>query len=95
MSKQQKPSAAAAEASPFTPTRVRIVQVDAGLWWQVFRTRGPETLSCDGIPPDAKLLRVWIDEERAMVCGMFEHPSFAPIQHPHPPIQEIRFKRHE
>lgn len=45
-----------------------------------FRT-GAAWLCVDGVPPDAKLVDVFLDHLRSQVCFVLEHPSF-PLARP-------------
>lgn len=56
------------------------VRVTGDLVLEFIKTSPPRVLSCQGIPPDARLLRMGYDANSDVVVCVFEHPSFPACQ---------------
>jgi hypothetical protein len=79
------------------PRRVVLIAVSPELlieWWKEMQ-RGPITLSCDGIPLDARVVGSTFDRERDVFVMKLESESF-PLHHEGDAIQYVNptFTRH-
>lgn len=63
------------EESQFS-RHLRIVRITGQFLLKILKTSAPRVISCEGVPPDARLLRLGYDWERDMVLAVYEHPSF-------------------
>lgn len=72
-------AACLAEAEKLDPQPERhllAVRITGKFLLQFVKTASPHVLSCEGIPSDAKPLRIFYDGQRDIVGVIYEHPSF-------------------
>lgn len=62
---------------------------------EMVKTRGPFTLSIDGVPEDAVLINSYYDDDRRVLCVIFKHDSFQDVPDGMTfPIMRVSYTKH-